>query len=85
VLDPFMGSGTTLAAALTEGFGAIGCDLEAAHVGDAEFRCANLPDDRREPKPKPRTVARAARAAKVPAGGNQLLLGFADYLKARAG
>jgi len=42
VVDPFCGSGTTLAAALMEGRRAIGNDRAAAHVEAARARCANV-------------------------------------------
>jgi len=32
VLDPFAGSGSTMVAARQEGFGVVGCELEAAHI-----------------------------------------------------
>jgi DNA modification methylase len=39
VLDPFMGSGSTLIAAAKEGFDAVGIDLEAENIEIAERRC----------------------------------------------
>lgn len=38
VLDPFAGSGTTLQAAVEEGFGAIGIEREAEYVADIRTR-----------------------------------------------
>jgi site-specific DNA-methyltransferase (adenine-specific) len=38
VLDPFMGSGTTIKAALSEGFNAIGIEREPAYFAMAEHR-----------------------------------------------
>jgi DNA modification methylase len=38
VLDPFCGSGTTLEAARLEGFGAIGCELNAEYIQDCKER-----------------------------------------------
>jgi site-specific DNA-methyltransferase (adenine-specific) len=38
VLDPFCGSGTTLEAARLEGFGAIGCELNAEYIADCKER-----------------------------------------------
>ena len=40
VFDPFMGSGSTGKAALREGFGFIGCELDAAYFAIAEARLA---------------------------------------------
>lgn len=40
MLDPFMGSGSTLKAAEIEGFDAIGIDLDAAYVEIARNRIA---------------------------------------------
>jgi site-specific DNA-methyltransferase (adenine-specific) len=42
VLDPFCGTGTTLAAAIAEGFGAIGVEREAAYVADTLRRLDSL-------------------------------------------
>lgn len=63
VLDPFAGSGTTLAAASLEGFHSIGMELQAEHVGDVVFRMANLPETPPEPKPVP--TKRAAAVART--------------------
>ena len=38
VLDPFMGSGTTIKAALSEGFNAIGIERDPAYFAMAEHR-----------------------------------------------
>jgi site-specific DNA-methyltransferase (adenine-specific) len=38
VLDPFMGSGTTIKAALSEGFQAIGIERDPAYFAMAEHR-----------------------------------------------
>ena len=40
VFDPFMGSGSTGKAALREGFGFIGCEMDAAYFAIAEARLA---------------------------------------------
>jgi site-specific DNA-methyltransferase (adenine-specific) len=40
ILDPFMGSGTTGAAAIPSGFDFVGVDLEEAHVAIARQRIA---------------------------------------------
>jgi DNA modification methylase len=40
VLEPFAGSGTTLAAAILEGFDAIGCELTADYLPIIEGRIA---------------------------------------------
>ena len=40
VLEPFAGSGTTLAAAIIEGFNAIGCELTADYLPIIEGRIA---------------------------------------------
>ena len=40
VLDPFMGSGSTGKAALREGFGFIGCEMDAAYFAIAQARLA---------------------------------------------
>ena len=40
VLDPFMGSGSTGKAALREGFGFIGCEMDAAYFAIAHARLA---------------------------------------------
>ena len=40
VLDPFAGSGSTLQAAVEEGFSAIGCEREPEYVADCERRLA---------------------------------------------
>lgn len=42
VLDPFAGSGTTLQAAVEEGFPAIGCEREPEYVEDCQRRIAGL-------------------------------------------
>jgi len=39
VLDPFMGSGTTILAAAPEGYRAIGIELESSHVHGTAFCC----------------------------------------------
>ena len=41
VLDPFMGSGSTLKAAELEGFSAIGIELDAAYIAIARQRIAS--------------------------------------------
>lgn len=51
VLDPFAGSGSTLVAARAEGFSAIGCELEAAHI-DIIKRRLDLPIEREEEQPR---------------------------------
>ena len=38
ILDPFAGSGSTLAAAGTEGFDAIGCDITEQWIDEMELR-----------------------------------------------
>jgi DNA modification methylase len=38
ILDPFAGSGSTLVAAVLEGFNAIGIDMDANHVDIAKAR-----------------------------------------------
>jgi DNA modification methylase len=50
VLDPFAGSGSTLVAARAEGFSAIGCELEAAHI-DIIKRRLDLPIESVEEQP----------------------------------
>lgn len=50
VLDPFAGSGSTLVAARAEGFSAIGCELEAAHI-DIIKRRLDLPIESAEEQP----------------------------------
>ena len=40
VFDPFMGSGSTGKAALREGFGFIGCEMDAAYFAIAQARLA---------------------------------------------
>ena len=47
VLDPFLGSGTTGAAALGLGCTFVGCDIEAGHVEVAASRLAEAADDAR--------------------------------------
>ena len=42
VFDPFMGSGSTGKAALREGFGFIGCEMDAAYFAIAEARLASV-------------------------------------------
>lgn len=42
IIDPFAGSGTTLAAAKLEGYQFIGCDLEAHNVANSQARLAEL-------------------------------------------
>jgi len=51
VLDPFAGSGSTLVAARAEGFSAIGCELEAAHI-DIIKRRLDLPIESAEEQPR---------------------------------
>jgi len=41
IVDPFCGSGTTLAAAKTLGVWYLGCDIEEAYVQDARERVRN--------------------------------------------
>lgn len=55
VLDPFMGTGTTLVAARLEGARAIGIDLDPAYVAIAGERLAALTPS---PAPKPRSPRR---------------------------
>ena len=55
VLDPFMGTGTTLLAARLEGARAIGIDLDPAYVAIAAERLAALTPS---PAPKPRSPRR---------------------------
>ena len=43
VLDPFMGTGTTLVASVLEGADAIGIEVDPAYVAIAEARLAALP------------------------------------------
>ena len=40
MLDPFAGSGTTLVAAINEGFDCIGCELQAEYIPIIQGRCA---------------------------------------------
>jgi len=40
ILEPFCGSGTTLCAAVLEGFNYIGCELDAEYIEIAERRIA---------------------------------------------
>lgn len=42
ILDPFAGSGTTLAAAYHEGFAAVGCEMEPEYIADIERRLTAL-------------------------------------------
>jgi site-specific DNA-methyltransferase (adenine-specific) len=42
ILDPFMGSGTTIAAALIEKRDAVGIELDADHFEHARVRIADL-------------------------------------------
>jgi len=42
VLDPFSGSGTTLQAAVEEGFNCIGIEREDEYIKNIEFRMENL-------------------------------------------
>lgn len=51
VLDPFAGSGSTMVAARAEGFSAIGCELEAAHI-DIIKRRLDLPIESAEEQPR---------------------------------
>ena len=44
VFDPFMGSGSTGKAALREGFGFIGCEMDAAYFAIAQARIAAMKD-----------------------------------------
>lgn len=41
VLDPFAGSGSTLKAAILEGFDCVGIELDAEYIAIAEARCAH--------------------------------------------
>lgn len=50
IVDPFCGSGTTIAAALMEGVRAIGSDIDPAHAEIARTRCANV-DNGNAPTP----------------------------------
>jgi len=45
VLDPFTGSGSTGCAAVAEGFGFVGCELEEEYVNIAQKRIANANDE----------------------------------------
>jgi len=53
VLDPFVGSGTTVAAALALGRNAIGIDIRASQI-DLSRRRLSTPAARRRPKPRPK-------------------------------
>lgn len=44
VLDPFMGSGSTGCAAVSEGFDFVGCELEEEYVNIARKRIENEQD-----------------------------------------
>jgi hypothetical protein len=62
VLDPFAGSGTTLAAAALEGFAAIGIEQEAEYIADIHHRL----DGMREVEAA-RPVREVAKSARKPA------------------
>lgn len=51
VLDPFAGSGTTLVAAVAEGFAAIGCEMTAEYLPIIEGRVRHAIDARPNPLP----------------------------------
>ena len=59
ILDPFMGSGTTGAAAAMEGFAFIGCEREAEYIAIAEARIAHWS---KAAAPAPRRKKRAPEA-----------------------
>jgi len=54
VLDPFAGSGSTLAAAYAEGFASVGIEREAEYIADIEARIRGLGVS--EPEPTERTM-----------------------------
>lgn len=60
VLDPFAGSGTTLAAAILEGFDVIGCEMTDEYLPIIEGRVAWAQAQRENPSPPPATTATPA-------------------------
>lgn len=52
VLDPFMGSGTTGIAAVGQGFGFVGCELDAGHIRIARARIAHAAPGHRVDAPE---------------------------------
>jgi DNA modification methylase len=53
VLDPFAGSGSTMVAARQEGFGVVGCELEAAHIDIIKRRLQMPPEPEVEQEAQP--------------------------------
>ena len=60
VCDPFMGSGTTGAAALLEGRGFVGCERIAAHLALAQEQIAQAQRSPPLPLPQPSMQVRMA-------------------------
>jgi hypothetical protein len=54
VLDPFAGSGSTLVAAITQGFSCVGIEKEAEYVEIAKARMAHAIAERAESNPLPK-------------------------------